>query len=293
MDLQMPEMDGYQATARLRSEARFTALPIIAMTAHATLEERQRCLDAGMNDHVAKPIEPATLFETVGRFYKPAVPPGPAPAGQGIAPLDDLPAIDDLDAHAALLRVGGNKALYLKLLRQFVEKYAQFVAHVSEAQAKGDTPLAERLAHTLKGVAGNIGATGIQSAAGVLEKCLREGASMKDVEAAKQRVASSLDPLVAELHAALHRVIPEPQTPDATSAVAPLAESREAAARLTTLLSDLDPGAADFVETHRGALRPLFGETAWPDFEKLVHGYAFADAQARLEHALKSFAGSF
>src|SRR5881275_337141 len=70
MDLQMPEMDGYQATAKLRSDARFAALPIIAMTAHATMEERQRCLVAGMNDHVSKPIDPGNLFETVGRFYK-------------------------------------------------------------------------------------------------------------------------------------------------------------------------------------------------------------------------------
>ena len=70
MDLQMPEMDGYQATAKLRSDARFSTLPIIAMTAHATIEERQRCLAAGMNDHISKPIDPAKLFETVGRFYK-------------------------------------------------------------------------------------------------------------------------------------------------------------------------------------------------------------------------------
>ena len=72
MDLQMPEMDGYQATAKIRSDARFSTLPIIAMTAHATMEERQRCLAAGMNDHVSKPIDPAFLFETLGRYYKPA-----------------------------------------------------------------------------------------------------------------------------------------------------------------------------------------------------------------------------
>src|SRR4029453_5335239 len=71
MDLQMPEMDGYQATAKLRSESRLAALPIIAMTAHATMEERQRCLAVGMNDHVAKPIDPAALFEAVARFYTP------------------------------------------------------------------------------------------------------------------------------------------------------------------------------------------------------------------------------
>ena len=83
MDLQMPEMDGYQATAKLRSDARFATLPIIAMTAHATIEERQRCLAAGMNDHISKPIDPDNLFETVGRFYKPAARPRlPVPASQ-------------------------------------------------------------------------------------------------------------------------------------------------------------------------------------------------------------------
>src|SRR5208282_2721640 len=67
MDLQMPEMDGYQATAKIRADERFTTLPIIAMTAHATMEEKQRCLAAGMNDHISKPIDPANLFETAGR----------------------------------------------------------------------------------------------------------------------------------------------------------------------------------------------------------------------------------
>ena len=70
MDLQMPEMDGYQATAKLRGDGRFGDLPIIAMTAHATIEERQRCLAAGMNDHISKPIDPEDLFGTVGRFYR-------------------------------------------------------------------------------------------------------------------------------------------------------------------------------------------------------------------------------
>jgi signal transduction histidine kinase/DNA-binding response OmpR family regulator len=72
MDLQMPEMDGYQATTKIRTEPRFHTLPIIAMTAHATIEERERCLASGMIDHVSKPIDPAMLFETVGRYYRPA-----------------------------------------------------------------------------------------------------------------------------------------------------------------------------------------------------------------------------
>ena len=74
MDLQMPVMGGYEATVKIRSDARFAKLPIIAMTAHATIEEKQKCLDAGMNDHISKPIDPGALFETVGRFYKPLTP---------------------------------------------------------------------------------------------------------------------------------------------------------------------------------------------------------------------------
>src|SRR5213078_4911466 len=87
MDLQMPEMDGYQATAKLRFDARFAALPIIAMTAHATIEERQRCLASGMNDHISKPIDPGALFETVARYYRSA--PGTSASVPAIAKTSD------------------------------------------------------------------------------------------------------------------------------------------------------------------------------------------------------------
>src|SRR5574339_954751 len=105
MDLQMPEMDGYQATAKLRADVRFASLPIIAMTAHATIEERQRCLAAGMNDHVAKPIDPASLFDTVARFYVPGTRAhdSAAPVDRAASagpPADDstrLPTIGGLD----------------------------------------------------------------------------------------------------------------------------------------------------------------------------------------------------
>src|SRR4029078_267549 len=95
MDLQMPEMDGYQATAKLRKDTRFASLPIIAMTAHATIEERQRCLASGMNDHISKPIEPERLFETVVRFYqspeRPAALSGPTSGSQDLGQA--IPAV--------------------------------------------------------------------------------------------------------------------------------------------------------------------------------------------------------
>jgi HPt (histidine-containing phosphotransfer) domain-containing protein len=252
------------------------------MTAHATIEERQRCLAAGMNDHIAKPIDPATLFETVERYCKPPVPKA----------SDDLDAVSGLDARAGLSRVGGNQKLYLKLLRQFVEQQSAVIAQIADAHAGGDNPLAERLAHTLKGVAGNIGATQVQFAAGALEKGIREGATEEDLDAARHRVAAVLDPLVAALRARLGAPAPERVAEPGATPMANPAESRDAAAKLNTLLADLDPAAADFIEANRVVLRPLFDGQAWPEFEKLVQGYAFTDAQAQLEQALRSFAGS-
>lgn len=178
MDLQMPEMDGYQATTRIRSEERFSSLPIIAMTAHATMEERKRCLDAGMNDHVSKPIDPAFLFETLKRYYIPtvgdAVFPGPVvKATGGSAPeAGTLPDIEGLDTKDGLSRLVGNKKLYLKLLRQFVDQQGDASTQIADALRGGDTAVAERLAHTVKGVAGSLGARPVQESAAKLEKAI-------------------------------------------------------------------------------------------------------------------------
>jgi two-component system, sensor histidine kinase and response regulator len=299
MDLQMPEMDGYQATAKIRGDKRFDALPIIAMTAHATIEERQRCLAAGMVDHISKPIDPALLYDIVGRVFKSSAPAAtPAVAGkeEGLpvqtqpakAKDDGLPVIDGLDAQDGLKRVAGNRKLYLKLLRQFAEQQGTAVTQISDALANGDTALAERLAHTLKGVAGNIGAKPVQTAAGALEKLIRNHAGAGEVAFAKQQVTAALDPLVAQLQATLKSAAAEAPPPATAPAAVDPAKSREAATRLTKLLADFDPGAAEFVETDHAALRPLFAGDEWPQFEKLVRGYAFADAQAQLEQALKN-----
>jgi len=292
MDLQMPEMDGYQATAKLRSEPRLAALPIVAMTAHATAEERQRCLAAGMNDHVAKPIDPAALFEAVGRFYKPAEG-APAPdQPSGPAPQEALPSIAGLDTNDGLSRVGGNRKLYLKILRQFVEQHGPAIDQVGDALAKGDHALAERLAHTLKGVAGNIGAAGVQSAAAALERAIRDRSNAGEVEGARQRVGVVLEPLAAGIRAALGTAGAGASTPIHPAAPASPARSREAAAQLAALLSDSDPAAGEFVDAHRDALSLLFDAAGWSEFDALVQGYAFADAQARLDHALETSAGS-
>jgi signal transduction histidine kinase/DNA-binding response OmpR family regulator/HPt (histidine-containing phosphotransfer) domain-containing protein/HAMP domain-containing protein len=290
MDLQMPEMDGYQATARLRAEPGLTGLPIIAMTAHATFEERQRCLAAGMNDHVGKPIDPERLFETVGRFYAPPearADAGPQPGPAAGPDSGGLPSVAGLDAGNGLSRVGGNRKLYLRLLGDFVEQQGPAAERIAAALSSGSAALAERLAHTLRGVAGNIGATEVHAAAGVVEKLIRDRAAAADVSTATERIAAVLAPLITDLRAALGAAA-EPPAAATPGAPASAEASRAAAARLTAMLAELDPGAADFVEENRAALSALFPATQWPAFEKLVQDYAFADAQARLEQAVRS-----
>jgi len=300
MDLQMPEMDGHQATAKIRSDPRFANLPILAMTAHATIEERQRCLAAGMNDHISKPIDPALLFETVGRFYRPATAAVPSVENAGskaeshgsakemppAAKSQALPSFEGLDTKDGLTRVAGNQKLYLKLLRQFAEQQGPSVEQITTALAQGGTTLAERLAHTLKGVAGNIGAKPVQAAAGALEKLIRDRAAAAETEPALRHVAAALDPLLAKLRSSLASPEPAAALPTSAAPVDPT-QTRSAATQLTKLLSEFDPGAVEFIEANQAALVPLLPGDSWPQFEKLVQGYAFAEAQTQLEQALK------
>jgi two-component system sensor histidine kinase/response regulator len=176
MDLQMPDMDGFTATGLLRAQPQLQRLPIIAMTAHALVEERQRCLEAGMNDHVSKPIDPDALFATLLRWAKPR-------QGQAVDAEDRtaklsneviLPEIDGVDMAAGLKRIAGNKRLYLDLLLQFAAKQRDVPEQILSAIEIGDRKLAERIAHTVKGVAGNIGLGKVFVAAEKLERAIHE-----------------------------------------------------------------------------------------------------------------------
>jgi CheY-like chemotaxis protein len=201
MDLQMPVMDGYEATRRIRADERFDDLPIIAMTADAMSGVRDSVLDIGMNDYVTKPIDPGTLFRALAKWIVPRdreLPPGySAMEGAPAVADDSLPVegLEGIDVADGLARVGGNTALYRKLLLKFSEGQAQVVDVIRRSLAAGDMELAERTAHTLKGVSGNIGATG-----------LHHGAVLLD-EAMKKKDAQRLEPLLQQVAADLHIVL--------------------------------------------------------------------------------------
>jgi HPt (histidine-containing phosphotransfer) domain-containing protein len=286
MDLQMPVMDGHQATSKIRSDPRFNALPIYAMTAHATLEERELCLANGMNGHIAKPIDPALLFDTLSKVPRRAkdvvtVDTSASPE----APIDvlaDFRQVEGLDSADGLRRVGGNNTLYVKLLRQFADQQADAVGQIRAALAANDVESAIRLAHTLKGVAGNLGAGEVQHAAAAVETLLRDRSPADATRQALEQLAGILDPLLVRLRATLGM--------DTTAAAATPAVSathtRAVAAQLTKLFADFDTSAVTFAEENQASLRPAFDARAWEQFMRKTQEFAFADAQALLAQAL-------
>jgi len=185
MDLQMPEMDGFEATKVIRSNKSIVQPPIIAMTANAMAGDRERCLAAGMDDHVAKPIEPEILFESLIKWI-PAFEREPVifQASQRVTPevLPDqkigFPTdLVGIDIEAGLRRTGENREFYITLLKHFVKDHGNDDQVIIDAIEQNDIILAHRIAHTLKGVAGGIGALALYASGQHLETALKENQS--------------------------------------------------------------------------------------------------------------------
>jgi signal transduction histidine kinase/CheY-like chemotaxis protein len=179
MDVQMPVMDGYTATGKIREQERFAKLPVLAMTANATVEDQEKAFATGMNEHIAKPINPKVLYSALLKWIEHKE---RQPSEQLAAAVPDiteepqsLPDLPGIDSEAGIARVGGNVGLYKKLLRKFVENNAGAIDEIESAYAAGDGERAIRTAHTLKGVGGSIGAEALQSAAADLETALKSG----------------------------------------------------------------------------------------------------------------------
>jgi two-component system, sensor histidine kinase and response regulator len=288
MDIQMPEMDGYQATTRIRSDARFGEWPIIAMTAHATVEERQKCLAAGMNDHITKPIDPTALYETLRRYYRKGAPEeaGGKPkqaAGEGASKAATATdgggriEVEGLNVEDGLRRVAGNAKLYRSLLRQFMEGQTDAAEKVARSLQGGDWAVAERTAHTVKGVAGNIGATEVQGMAGELEKAIRQKRGAEEIEALRARLDRALGELKRSLEAALGRESQPATTAAVSSAMAP-EEVKATVQKLLGLLAESDAESVEVFESARAMLRGLFAPEDYARFERNMASYAFGEA---------------
>ena len=292
MDVQMPVMDGLECTARIRKMPGFRELPILAMTANAMAGDRDRSLAAGMNDHVTKPIEPDELFDALHRWLPeregatPAAdaPPTAGDTGPSVGPAanddDWLHAIADLDAADGLRRVLGNRTAYVALLRRFASSQAGAATDIRTALSDGRTADAQRGAHTLKGVAGSIGARELQREAGELEAALRRGDPGARVAPLLDRTAHVLERLLAAIAGSLP---PEATVARPLATIDPQALD-DAVQRLDRLLSQDAVEALDVFVVSQPLLAAAYGERTG-EIGRLLKGYRFEDALAVLRAA--------
>jgi two-component system sensor histidine kinase/response regulator len=243
---------------------------------------------------VSKPIDPANLFETVRKFCRPLPltsslsPSGQESAGradEGTAPpRDELPSFAELDTIDGLGRVGGNRGLYLKLLRQFVTQQANAAEQIAAQLGAGDHATAERRAHTVKGVAGNLGAKPVQTTAAELEKLIRDHADVSSVEAARQRLAENLGALVEQLRFSLGE---ETQLPAAAAIAVDPAQAKLVVEQMLRLLSEFDAAAGDSFKKDRTVFAAIFSGAELTRFDGLLENYNFVEAEALLKSAIK------
>ncbi len=188
MDIQMPGMDGYQTTIQIRRDARFSSenLPIIAMTANAFSSDREKALQSGLDDYVSKPVDVNQLANALLRWLKPAEP-APRAAPRPLEPGSSDPAFADLppeiraslNVKAAVARLDGNLELYRRLLLLFRQDRAEFLQEIRAALNNGEMGLAQRLAHSIKGLAGTVGADELSQLAWHLEEACAAGNPVK------------------------------------------------------------------------------------------------------------------
>jgi len=282
MDVQMPEMDGFTATRLVRAQPHLQKLPIIAMTAHVMADEVHRCLEAGMNDHVAKPIDPEALFATLARW-----------TGSHEEVVGDVSTratreegesvflkIEGVDVDSGLQRIAGNKRLYRDLLSQFVVRQQSIGNRIKEALETGDHNQAERLAHSLKGVAGNLGINQIFVLAGTLESAIRE--SPAGTKGLIEELTSALDRQIRVIRAALSA-----DSADAGKRFdGPPVERRAALAAIARLRERLEASAADAPRVFAEVAETLLGTVAAWRLDALgtsVKAFDFDAALAKLD----------
>jgi two-component system sensor histidine kinase/response regulator len=301
MDCQMPVMDGYEATRRLRADPRFTTLPVIAMTANAMVGDKEKCLAAGMNDFVAKPIDVEQLFLVLARWIKPkqAVLPDdtsmdsatPLDVDVEKKPQDAVPQIAGLQIESALRRMGGNTMLLRKLLDRFRHTQRDVMQRIAQALADNDSEKATREAHTVKGLAGNIGAFELVEYAARLEALLKHGQEhdLRQRSVVTAAMERELNALIAKIDVAL------PSSPDdvpSAKTQTMQAVDMQALARdmveLSKLLKDDDGRAAKGIESLHGRLQAMGQVDCANALRSLVAGYAFEEALVTLQSVARN-----
>jgi two-component system sensor histidine kinase/response regulator len=307
MDVQMPVLDGIAATMAIRTMPALNALPVIAMTANAMAEDRQRCLDAGMNDFVAKPIDPDQLWRALLRW----APRRPEASGEGVADADGAAAemvptvtglvlpwpVDGLDTVTGLHRCLGKPDFYRSLLQQFVDRQAHICYQIEQALDAAQWERAQRLVHTLKGVAGTLGAVQLQALAEALEGAIAVARSGSMDPASLRQQVRALDEclllLIQQLSLALgparslvSRAAPGADQTDVEADAEGDVPLANIARDLSQLFAQGEFGAVGLLTRHNRQLRLAMG-TDFDRLERAVQEFDFSRALMILGDSIK------
>lgn len=278
MDVQMPVMDGLTATREVRKQKRFAKLPVLAMTANAMQQDYQACMDSGMNDHIAKPIDPNDLFSKLLKWIQPKANVENPAKTRKAAPAKpkqkaSLPKIEGVDVELGMRRVLGKLPRYMTMLRSFVVNQQNVPSEIKDALDARDLAAAERLAHTSKAVAGNIGATALQTIAEDLETSIKEGSEQKIIEAQLAGFEKALAAVIEHIKVVLlpeeHKLKPEALAPKKATTVL---------SKLVTLLFNDESDAHDVLEENLDLLRYTLGDELFVKLDQAIRDYDFEKA---------------
>ncbi|MFZ6658043.1 ATP-binding protein [Undibacterium sp. TJN19] len=282
MDLQMPVMDGHEAAALIRKNPQFKSTPIIALTAHAVGDIRERCMREGMQDYLTKPIQPEALFKMVAR-WAPETPGLPDQGNVSLSPVEingsktTLPHFIALDTKQGLYFMGGRQDFYLNMLARFQQSQADTLSELDILLAVDDYKNAERLVHTLKGLAGSIGAIELQKIAAEFEIAL-------SLEQGRQSLLDLQEQLTISLNAVLDEL--NTQLPKATNTPLENALSDEEAKQILSDLQDLlqasDGDAQTLFDEHQAAIATQLIPTDMGKLRHFMHQFDFEAAAALL-----------
>lgn len=297
MDVQMPVMDGCEATRRIRQDLHKTELPILAMTAHAVSGERDRCFQMGMNDHIAKPIDRCAMFVTLSRWIgkdpartkghgHPKQPGSTSLIGSLLAETGTESCPAGLDIAEGLRRLEGNEQLCLKLLRSFCREQQDVIAKTEALLRASDFSAAKHLAHSLKGVAGNLGLSGIQALARETEACLSAGRPEQCAQVLR-RLARQTTETVEYLERRLGRAA----VPAAEDTPVPPDFNRQHAVsslhQLAELLEQSDFSALQFLEERQTDIRPFLSGLLFAQLLGYIESFSFDNALHLIHHRLR------